>query len=602
MRFRLIAETLDVLERISSRIQMTNTLVELFRNTPKEYVDKVIYFLQGQLWPPWKGMPELGLGEKLLVKVISASMGVQESQVEDLLKREGDLGRVAELLKKGKSQAQGLAAFLGRQAGEGLTVDKVYGVLARVATAIGEGSRDLKIRLLSGLLKEAEPIEARYIIRFVQGAHRVGVGDMTILDALAIAYAGSGTHRPIIERAYNLRADLGMVSKILVERGVEELAGIRPEVGVPVKPMLAERHNDPAEMLEKVDGRCIVEYKYDGERAQLHKGDGRVIIFSRHLENISHMYPEVVDAARDAIKVDRAIVEGEIVGIDPDSGEMLPFQMLMTRKRKYDIQRAMKEVPVKVFLFDALLVGEEDLTVRPLTERKRALESIIEENDVVKLAQYTYAETPQDLDRFFLSAVSEGAEGVMVKAIHPRSVYQAGNRGWLWIKYKRDYKSEMIDTVDLVVVGAFYGKGRRGGKLSTLLMAAYDPDTDTFRTVCKVGTGFTDEEIERMRETLEPYVIPNRHFRVVSEIEPDIWLTPSLVAEVLGAEITLSPLHVCAKGVLRGDAGISIRFPRFIKWRGDKRPEDATSCQELVEMYKMQLKKVTEAETPEKPL
>lgn len=600
MRFKLIAETLDILERISSRIQMTNTLVELFKNTPKEYVDKVIYFLQGQLWPPWKGLPELGLGEKLLVKVISSSVGVQESQVEELLRKEGDLGKVAELLKRGRSYTQGLAAFLGRQTGEGLTVDRVYNTLAKVATAVGEGSRDLKIRLLSGLLKEAEPLEARYIVRFVQGAHRVGVGDMTILDALAIAYAGSGTYRPIIERAYNLRADLGMVAKILVEKGVVELEKIHPEVGVPVKPMLAERHNDPVEMLEKVEGRCIIEYKYDGERAQIHKGDGKVIIFSRHLENISHMYPEVVGAAMEAIKVDRAIVEGEIVGVDPDSGDMLPFQILMTRKRKYDIQKAMKEVPVKVFLFDVLLAKDEDMTVKPLTERKRALESIVSENDIIRLAQYTYADSPQDLDRFFLNAVSEGAEGVMVKAIHSRSIYQAGNRGWLWIKYKRDYKSEMIDTVDLVVVGAFYGKGRRGGKLSTLLMAAYDPETDTFKTVCKVGTGFTDEEIDRMKETLGPYIIPNKHYRVVSEIEPDVWVTPSLVAEILGAEITLSPLHVCSKGVLRGDAGISIRFPRFIRWRSDKRPEDATSCQELVEMYKMQLKKITEAEVPER--
>jgi len=599
LRFKLIAETLDVLEKISSRIQITNILVELFKKTPKEYVDKVVYFLQGQLWPPWKGMPELGLGEKLLIKAISVAMGVPESKVEELLQKEGDLGKVAEILRKNKPQAQGLAAFIAKQGEEGLTVDKVYSVLARIATATGEGSRDLKIRLLSGLLKEAEPIEARYIIRFVQGAHRVGVGDMTILDALAIAYAGSGVHRPVIERAYNLRADLGLVAKILVEKGIEELQKIKPEIGVPVKPMLAERHNDPKEMLDKVGGQSIVEYKYDGERAQIHKDGDRIIIFSRHLEDITSMYPEVVEAARSGLKVQKAIVEGEIVAIDPETEEMLPFQILMTRKRKYDIQKAMKEVPVKVFLFDVLLTGDEDLTIKPLPERKKILESIVSENDVIKLAQYTHASTPEELEKFFLKAVSEGAEGVMVKAIHSKSVYQAGNRGWLWIKYKRDYKSEMIDTVDLVVVGAFYGKGRRGGKLSTLLMAAYDPETDTYKTVCKVGTGFTDEEIERMKDTLGPYIIPYKHPRVVSELEPDVWVSPALVAEILGAEITLSPLHVCARGVLRSDAGISIRFPRFIRWRTDKRPEDATTCEELVEMYKMQLKKIVE-EAPEK--
>jgi len=600
LRFKVIAETLDMLERISSRIQMTNVLVELFKATPKEYVDKVVYFLQGQLWPPWKGMPELGLGEKLLVKIVAVATGVSEAKVEELLQKEGDIGRVAEILKRSKPQAQGLGAFLARQQQDGLTIDRVYNVLMRVATATGEGSRDLKIRLLSGLIKEAEPVEARYIIRFVEGRHRVGVGDMTILDALAIAYAGGGVHRPVIERAYNLRADLGMVAKLLVEKGIEELEKLKPEIGIPVKPMLAERHNDPREMLEKVGYKCIVEYKYDGERAQIHKDGQRIFIFSRHLEDITSMYPEVVEAAREGLKIDRAIVEGEIVAIDPETEEMLPFQVLMTRKRKYDIQRAMKEVPVRVYLFDALLAGDEDLTVRSLLERKRVLEGMVKETEVLRLAEYTYAETPEQLENFFLKAVSEGAEGVMVKAIHQKSVYQAGNRGWLWIKYKRDYKSEMVDTVDLVVVGAFYGKGRRGGKLSTLLMAAYDPETETFKTVCKVGTGFTDEEIEKMKDVLGPYIIPSKHPRVVSELEPDVWVSPALVAEVLGAEITLSPLHACAKGALRSDAGISIRFPRFIRWRTDKGPTDATTCQELVEMYKMQLKKLAE-EQPEGP-
>ena len=597
MKFIILAETFDKLEKVSSRIQMTNILVDLFKKTPKEVIDKVVYLMQGKLWPDWKGLPELGVGEKLLIKAIAMAYGKSEKEVESLYKKEGDLGRVAETLKKTVAtgeKAVGLLAFMPSKTTEGLTVERVYQSLARIATAQGEGSRDLKLRLLVGLLKEAEAIEARYIIRFVEGRLRIGVGDMTILDALAIAYAGGGSYRPIVERAYNLRADLGEVAKILAEKGVEGIKNIKPQVGIPIKPMLAERHHDSVEMLKKVGGTAFVEYKYDGERAQVHKLDNNIWIFSRRLENITHMYPDVKDACLKYLKAKEAIVEGEIVAIDPDTGEMRPFQILMTRKRKHDIHKAMKEVPVCLFLFDALYVNGEDLTVKPLPERRKKLEEIVVESDSIKIAQYKIVSSPEELEKFFMKAIEDGAEGVMVKAIHGKSIYQAGNRGWLWIKYKRDYKSEMTDTVDLVVVGAFYGRGRRAGKLGTLLMAAYDDDTDTFKTVCKVGTGFTDEDLEKMKDLLKPYITDHKPARVVSDIKPDVWVQPALVAEIIGAELTLSPLHTCGRGAIRSDAGISIRFPRFIRWRPDKKPEDATTCKELVEMYRMQLKKIEE--------
>ncbi len=595
MKFIVLAETFDKLEKVSSRIQLTNILVDLFKKTPKDVIDKVIYLMQGKLWPDWKGLPELGVGEKLLIKAIATACNTSEKTVEDLYKTEGDLGKVVERLKqKTQAKPEGLLAFMPSGGKEPLTVERVYSSLAKIATAQGEGSRDLKLRLLVGLLKDAEPIEARFIVRFVEGRLRIGIGDMTILDALAIAYAGGGAYRPLVERAYNLRADLGEVARLLAEKGLDGIKNVKPQVGIPIKPMLAERHHDPVEMLKKVGGTAFVEYKYDGERAQIHKSGEKIWIFSRRLENITNMYPDVREACLKAIKADEAIVEGEIVAIDPDTGEMRPFQVLMTRKRKHDIHRAMKEVPVCLFLFDALYVNGEDLTTKPLPERKKALESIVEETDVIKMAEYIVVSSPEELERFFLKAIEDGAEGVMVKAMHSKSIYQAGSRGWLWIKYKRDYKSEMMDTVDLVVVGAFYGKGRRAGKLGTLLMAAYDDETDTFKTVCKVGTGFTDEDLEKMKDILGPYITPNKPPRVVSEIKPDVWVQPALVAEIIGAELTLSPLHTCGKGAIRSDAGISIRFPRFIRWRPDKSPEDATTCKELVEMYKMQLKRIEE--------
>ena len=596
MPFKVLAETFEKIEIISSRTQMTVLLVNLFKKTPPEIIDKVIYLLQGRLWPEWKGLPELGVGEKTLIKAIALATQSTESEVESLYKSLGDLGRAAEKLKlkyeeRMKKQSMSILSFIPVK--KELTVNQVYDVLSRVALAQGEGSRDIKLKLLAGLLSDASPKEAKYIVRFVEGRLRLGIGDATIMDALAIVYGGGAHTRPIIERAYNLRADLGHVAKILATQGVEALKGIKPQVGIPIRPMLAERLSDPNEILRKVGGEAFVEYKYDGERAQIHKSGDKVWIYSRRLENITYQYPDVVEYARKYIKAKEAIVEGEIVAYDPDTGELRPFQELMRRKRKHDIHIAIKEIPVKVFLFDLLYADGEDYTVKPLPERRAKLEEIIEQTEVFQIAEYIKTRDPEELEKFFLKAIEDGAEGVMIKAIHRNAIYQAGTRGWLWIKYKRDYKSEMIDTVDLVVVGAFYGRGRRGGKFGALLMAAYNPEKDVFETVCKVGSGFKDEDIDKLPEMLKPYIIDKKHPRVVARMQPDVWVTPALVAEIIGAELTLSPLHTCCLDVIKPGVGISIRFPRFIRWRPDKGPEDATTSQELLEMYKRQLKKLS---------
>jgi len=601
MPLRLLAETMDKLELITARTQMVALLVNLFKDTPPDIIDKVVYLVQGVLWPDWKGMPELGVGEKMLVKAISLACNVSEKDVEKLVKETGDLGRAVEKLKQQvltKSTGTTLFAFSQKSSAE-LTVLSTYNTLVKIASTQGEGSKDLKIRLTAGLIRDASPKEAKFIVRFMEGKLRVGIGDATIMDALATTFGGGAFARPIIERAYNLRADLGEVARILATQGLEAIKTIKPEVGVPIRPMLAERLSDPREILVKVGGEGFVEYKYDGERAQIHKKNNKVWIFSRRLENITHQYPDVVQKVIERVKAEEAIVEGEIVTYDPETGELKPFQELMHRKRKYDIHIAIKEYPVKVFLFDLLYLNGEDYTVKPLTERRSALEKIIEKSDDFTIAEYIKTNSPDELEKFFLEAISEGAEGVMIKAIHSDAVYQAGTRGWLWIKYKRDYKSEMADTVDLVVVGAFHGKGRRGGKYGALLMAAYNEEKDVFETVCKVGSGFKDEDLDRLPEMLKPYIRDRKHPRVVAEMEPDVWVDPALVAEVIGAELTLSPIHTCARGVIKPDAGISIRFPRFIRWRPDKRPEDATTSQELVEMYNRQLKKIAAEPTTE---
>ncbi|BDB97088.1 ATP-dependent DNA ligase [Saccharolobus caldissimus] len=593
MEFKVIAEYFDKLEKISSRLQLTALLADLLSKTDKSVIDKVVYIIQGKLWPDFLGYPELGIGEKFLIKAISIATNTEEKEVESAFKIIGDLGEVARRLKS-KQQSSSILGFLGSSKAESLKVDEVYSTLSKIALTIGEGSRDLKIRLLAGLLRKADPLEAKFLVRFVEGRLRVGIGDATVLDALALSFGGGQASSEIIERAYNLRADLGNIAKILAERGIEELKTLKPEPGIPIRPMLAERLSDPEEILKKVGGKALVDYKYDGERAQIHKKGDKIYIFSRRLENITSQYPDVIDYINSYIEGNDFIIEGEIVAVDPDSGEMRPFQELMHRKRKSDIHEAIKEYPVNVFLFDLMYYDNTDYTVKPLEIRRKMLESIVKPNDKIKIAHHIITDNVDTLMTFFYQAISEGAEGVMVKSINKDSIYQAGARGWLWIKFKRDYQSEMADTVDLVVVGAFYGKGKRGGKLSSLLMAAYNPATDTFESVCKVASGFSDEQLDELQKKLLEIKRETKHPRVNSKMIPDIWVEPVYVAEIMGAEITLSPLHTCCQDMIVRGAGLSVRFPRFIRWRDDKSPEDATTTNEILEMYNKQIKKKTD--------
>ncbi len=591
--YSVLVEFYEKIESTSSRLAMTDYLVALFKKTPVEVLDKVIYLTQGQLRPDYEGV-ELGVAEKLTLRAISKATGVPLKTVEELYKKVGDPGIVAEQLLSKPKQSGGLLGFIGQEGlKRELTISQVYSSLMKIALATGEGSQDTKVNTLAGLLSDAKPKEAKYIVRTVTGRLRLGIADMTILDALAVAFTGSKAAREVIERAYTKRPDLGFIAKELASKGLEAVKAIKIEVGIPVLPMLAERLSDPVEILEKLGGQCLAEYKYDGERVQAHKKGEKVWLFSRRLENITHHYPDVVNFVS-TLKAEEAVVEGEIVAYNPDTGEMLPFQELMHRRRKYDVDKAMKEYPVRVYLFDIIYLDGQELIEKPLPERRKILESIVPAgSDDILLSKARLVDNAKDLLLFFEEAISEGCEGVMCKSVSNQSVYQMGARGWLWIKFKRDYRMEMTDTVDLVVVGAFHGRGKRAGTYGALLMAAYDPQSDTFKTVCKVGTGFTDEDLANLPKLLEPYRIPHRHPRVVSRIDADVWFVPAVVLEIIGAEITLSPLHTCALGKIEPESGLAIRFPRFTgRYRFDKKPEQATTEAELIEMYKSQRKTV----------
>ncbi len=588
MLFETLCEYYDKLEKITSKIDMTKILADLFRKADPEEIDKIAYLTVGELWPDYLGHPELGIAERMILRAISKATGLGIERLEKLLKALGDVGKVAErAISMRKIGALMVAP---------LTVKEVYEKFVKIAKASGPGSQDLKIRILIGMFVSAKPIEARYIARIAIGQLRLGVGEMTILDALAEAFLRTRERREIVEKAYNRVPDIGLIAKIVATEGEEGLRKVRVEPGIPIRPMLAERLEDPAEILRKLGGEAAAEWKYDGERCQIHKKRDTIKLFSRRLEDITYQYPDVVEYVRKFIKAEECIIEGEIVAIDPETGEMRPFQELMHRKRKYDISRIAEEYPVKVYLFDIVYLNGEELFEKPYPERRKVLESILKPNDHLLLAHVKIVRSLEELEKWFLEAIENGCEGLVVKAVRGDAIYQAGARGWLWIKYKRDYKSEMADTVDLVVVGAFAGKGRRAGSYGALLLAAYDSERDVFETVCKVGSGFTDSDLAQLPNLLQPYIVDRKPARVISEIEPDYWVEPALVMEVIGAELTLSPVHTAGRNLIKRElgktAGIAIRFPRFVRWRPDKKPEDATSPRELFEMYLAQLRKL----------
>jgi len=583
LRYLEIAEAYQRIEDTTKRLEMTDLLVDLLKRTPKNIIEKVVYLTRGKIYPDFVNV-ELGVAEKLAVKALARASGRKEREIEEDVKKSGDLGETAERFMTVKKQS----IFFQVQ----LTVEKVYETFEKIAKFSGSGAVDVKTSYLAGLLSDATPKEAKYIMRTATGNLRLGIADMTVLDALAIAYGGGKESRELVERAYNVCSDLGRVAKVVAEKGLAGIRKFEVLVGEPIRPMLAERLSTPEEILEKLGGKCVAEYKYDGERIQAHKSGDNVVLFSRRLENITSQYPDAVQLVKAHVKAKDAILEAECVAVDPDTGEMRPFQELMHRRRKYGIKKAIAEYPISLFLFDVLYVDGEDMTLKPHPVRRKMLERMVKETDRVKMATSLAVDNAEQLETFFLEAVQNGCEGLVCKSVTEDSIYQAGARGWLWIKYKRDYKSEMTDTVDLVVVGAFHGRGKRAGTYGSLLLAAYNPKEEVFETVTKCGTGFTDADLAKLPQMLKKHVVAHKHPRVKSLIEAEVWFEPSVVIEVLGAEITLSPIHLCAVNFIRKGSGLAIRFPRFTgNYRPDKAAEDATAASEIVEIYNQQFKK-----------
>jgi DNA ligase-1 len=567
VRYEIVAETYRDLERASGRLALIERLAELVRQTPDQLLPTVCLLCQGQIAPDFAGV-ELGMAERMAARALAQVLGLTGEEVLAAARDTGDLGMAAERL---------LADVAGDRPAT-LEVETVFAGLHQVAEAQGTGSQARKLAGLVGLLGQATPLETRYLLRTVTGSLRLGIGTPTILDALAEVHAGGRKQRPVLERAYNICCDLGLVAATLVGGGLEAVEAMHVRAGNPVRPMLAQRMSSPDEILAKLGGSCSAEWKYDGIRVQAHRtADGSLELFTRRLERVSGQFPDAVKALEAGLLPREAILEGEVVAVDPASGELRPFQDVMFRRRKYGIDEATKDVPVSLFCFELLYADGEDLTGLPYLERRARL-------------RLTTAEQTSDADALethFQQAVADGCEGLICKSLSPTAGYQAGARGWLWIKLKRDYRSELSDTLDLVVVGALAGRGRRAGIYGALLLAAYDADNDRFQTVCKCGTGFSDAELAALPQRLAPLARDEKPARVDARRHADVWFEPAVVVEVLAAELTLSPTHTAAWGLLKEDSGLALRFPRFTgRWRDDKSPTDATTVTEVVDLFR----------------
>lgn len=588
MHYRDLAETYDSIESTSGLIEKTRLFSEVLKNAHASEVSCIVALTIGKLYPDWKGEPELGVAEKMAVQVVAAAASIPERDVLAGLRKTGDIGLTAQELLTSSAQST-LSA-------EETTVKKVYDALLSVARSSGQGSAKEKVSKLVGLLADADPIEAKYILRTVTGDLRLGLGHMSIIDALALAFTADKNTAPEIERAFNLYSDLPAVAQLLAEKGVRALRAIKVEVGRPILMMAAKKLADAREILQKTGGKALVEYKYDGERIQIHKDADRVVLFSRREENITEQYPDVVSLAREGIIARRCVVEGECVAVDPTTGHLRPFQELMRRRRKTEVQAMSEEIPVSLFLFDVLFHEDKDVTSLPMPQRRALLEKMVKKHKGIQLTKGELIDDPERLEQFFNEAIQSGHEGIIAKAIHKDSTYQAGARSWLWIKLKASYKENPSDSMDLVVVGALHGRGKRTGVYGAILASVYDAETDTYPTVCKIGTGFTDDMLAEFKSRLDKHILAAKHPSVQSDIEADVWFEPVKVIEVIGDQITVSPTHLAGKNKIRS-GGLAIRFPRFTgRWRDDKGPEQATTVDDLLDAFERQRGTIDESD------
>ena len=570
MDFEKLVRVYEELENTASGNAMREILAEFFKTVPKDDIKLVSYLTLGQLSSDFENTV-LGLAEKSVLKAIVVASGKESSNVKKLMQTSGDVGLVAEEVLKNKPMT---LIPLGK-----LTIHELEEKLKKIATLSGSGSSDQKTNILAGLLQKTSSKGAKYLARISLGTLRMGVAAKTVIDSLAIAFTGDKSNKTILETAYNICPDIGIIAETLAKKGLKEVEKTKIHVGIPIQMMLGQRVKSLEQAQEKIPGKLTVEAKYDGERVQAHMdSSGKVKLFSRRLEEITPQFPDLAEHLKKTIKAEDYVLEGEILAIDK-KGNPLPFQTLMQRRRKYDVEQYIKEIPIQLKVFDLLYLNGESWLNQPYYKRSEKLGEIVRKDNEVTLTERIITDDVKEIEQFFKKMLKSGYEGIFMKSRAEDSFYQAGVRGWNWIKWKKEYVQEMVDTFDLAVVGAFYGKGKRSGGYGALLCASYNDKEDVFETFCKLGTGLTDELIAELPEKLKQYKVDKKPARLVikKEMHPDVWFEPGAIVEVFGAEITKSPFHTCG-------SGLALRFPRFIQFRENKKAEQANTSEEIEEL------------------
>lgn len=584
MTFSELSRYFEKLEQTSSRLALIDILSELFKHSSKEEIEKIVYLTQGRIAPFFEPV-EIGMAEKTVASSIAAAFGSTKEEVLKVYAKLGDMGIAAMQLNSKFNPSTKLRT---RIQSSKLKVNEACDILTRIANTSGEGTVEKRQTLFTNLLKQLDSTSVKYLVRIPLGNLRLGIGDPTILDGLALAKLGDKSKRKLLEGAYNRTSDLGLIAETLWNGGLPAVEKLKVQVGKPIRSELCERLPTPEKVIEKLKS-VDVQYKYDGFRVQIHKDGEKVSMFSRNLENMTRMFPELVKATLKQVKAKTAILDTEALAYNPDSEEFLPFQETTKRRRKHGIEEMAKKLPLKAFVFDILYKNGKSLIDLPLEERIKILQKTVEEDGVLMVSKTEMVDDSKRLALLLEDAISKGLEGLVVKRL--QSLYEAGARNFNWVKLKRHSQGELQDTIDCVILGYVFGKGKRTAfGAGALLVGVYDDKKDEFVTVSKIGTGLTDEEWREIKIQSAKLKVQNKPARVNSLITPSVWVKPQIVIEVLADEITRSPIHTAGK--TDSEAGYALRFPRLVSFRGkDKRAEDATTVKELIEMYKQQGKK-----------
>jgi len=575
MYFSQLSTYFEHIEKTSARLEITKILAELFNELSVEEIGQTVYLLQGRVAPLFE-KTEFGMAEKTVIKAIVNSLNLERAYFEKENHRLGDVGKTVEEFKK---------QYVSFEEKE-MTINEVFLELERLAKAAGDGSNDLKVGILSGLVRQLDSKSCRYLVRIPQGMMRLGFSDMTIIDAYSWMLNGTKEHRPAIEAAYHVRPDLGYIGRLIKSEGMDGIRKVSPQIFTPIIMMRAERLSSGEEIVNQI-GTCAIEPKYDGFRLQIHykKKSGEVRLYSRNLEDVSFMYPDIVMGVQQEINADEIIFEGEAIGYNPQTHILLPFQETVQRKRKYDIEEKAKEIPLKLFVFELLYHNGTSYINDTFTKRREVLEKVISkknipEKNITILAPHDLMSDASLIEKTFDDAVGEGLEGIIAKKLD--GTYRPGARGWSWIKFKRSYSSKIHDTVDCLVMGYDIGKGKRTGfGIGAFLVGVYDEKEGVFKTVSKIGTGLTDEEWREMKtrcDKLQMKKMPKEYF-VDKSLEVDMWVDPGIVVEIKADEITQSPIHT---------AQFALRFPRLVRFRDDKSKTEVTTFTEISSLYTKQ--------------